>query len=57
MGLKQRWAVKIVGGYVVTAWVVMEILYFGVWCQPFDQYWAVPVYNGQQFAAYQSVLN
>jgi hypothetical protein len=51
MGLKQRWAVKIVGGYVVTAWAVMEILYFGVWCQPFDQYWAVPVYNGQQFAA------
>jgi hypothetical protein len=20
----------------------MEVLYFGVWCRPFDQYWAVP---------------
>ena len=23
----------------------MEILYFGYWCRPFDQYWAVPVDN------------
>ena len=22
--------------------VVMEVLYFGVWCRPFNQYWAVP---------------
>jgi hypothetical protein len=51
MGLKQRWAVKIVGGYVVVNWVVMETLYFGVWCQPFDQYWAVPVNNSKYFAA------
>jgi hypothetical protein len=28
--------------YVGTAFVVMEVLYFGVWCRPFDQYWAVP---------------
>jgi len=51
MGLKQRWAVKIVGGYVVVAWVVMETLYFGVWCQPFNQYWAVPVNNSKYLAA------
>lgn len=29
-GLKQRWAVKGVGVYVVVNWVIMEILYFGV---------------------------
>lgn len=45
-GLKQQLAVKIVGGYVVVNLIVMEILYFGVWCRPFDQYWAVPTDNG-----------
>jgi hypothetical protein len=45
-GLKQQLAVKIVGGYVVINFVVMEILYLGVWCRPFYQYWAVPVENG-----------
>jgi hypothetical protein len=24
----------------------MEILYFGVWCRPFYDYWEVPVANG-----------
>lgn len=28
--------------YVAVAFVVMEILYLGVWCRPFSQYWAVP---------------
>jgi hypothetical protein len=45
-GLKQQLAVKVVGGYVVINWLIMEILYFGVWCRPFPQYWAVPVANG-----------
>jgi hypothetical protein len=47
MGLRQQWAVKIVGAYVVINWAVMESLYFGVWCRPFNQYWAVPVANGK----------
>lgn len=46
-GLKQQLAVKIVGGYVVINWIIMEILYLGVWCRPFTQYWAVPVANGK----------
>jgi hypothetical protein len=46
-GLKQQLAVKVVGGYVVTNLLIMEILYFGVWCRPFPQYWAVPVANGR----------
>ena len=45
-GLKQQLAVKIVACYVVTGLVVMEILYFGVWCRPFHEYWAVPTNNG-----------
>ncbi|CAN9102342.1 unnamed protein product [Alternaria alternata] len=28
--------------YVAVAFVVMEVLYLGVWCRPFNQYWAVP---------------
>jgi hypothetical protein len=27
--------------------VVMEILYFAVWCRPFSQYWAVPAYSSK----------
>ncbi len=48
-GLKQQLAVKFVGGYVVINWIIMESLYFGVWCRPFPQYWAVPVANGTLF--------
>ena len=29
----------------------MEILYFGVWCRPFNQYWAVPPASPQCSAA------
>ncbi|KAL2065214.1 hypothetical protein VTL71DRAFT_2883 [Oculimacula yallundae] len=47
MGLKQHLAVKIVAGYTVGAWVLMEILYFGVWCRPFSGYWSVPVQDVQ----------
>jgi hypothetical protein len=45
-GLKQQLAVKIVACYVLIGLVVMEILYFGVWCRPFYEYWAVPTDNG-----------
>ncbi|KAI0468231.1 hypothetical protein F4859DRAFT_218468 [Xylaria cf. heliscus] len=38
----QRFCVKLAAGYVAFGFVLMEILYFGVWCRPFSQYWAVP---------------
>ncbi|KAI3325645.1 hypothetical protein HD806DRAFT_490848 [Xylariaceae sp. AK1471] len=38
----QKLSVKIVAGYVAFGFVLMEILYFAVWCRPFSQYWAVP---------------
>lgn len=41
-GSIQRLCIKIVAAYVALGFVVMEILYFGVWCRPFNQYWAVP---------------
>lgn len=44
-------AIKILFGYVVVTFVVMDILYFGVWCQPFHNYWAVPTPNKQCDAA------
>ena len=45
MSLKQNVAVKIVAAYVLVGFVLMEILYLGVWCRPFSQYWAVPPDN------------
>lgn len=48
-GLKQHLAVKIVAGYVVVIFVVMEVLYLGVWCRPLNMYWQVPVNNGKRF--------
>ncbi|KAF7675283.1 nucleotide-binding domain-containing protein [Alternaria burnsii] len=37
--------------YVAVAFVVMEVLYLGVWCRPFNQYWAVPPNSKQCSAA------
>ncbi len=46
MSLRENLAVKIVAGYVVLGFVVMEVLYLAVWCRPFNQYWAVPPNSG-----------
>ncbi|KAH6638648.1 hypothetical protein BKA67DRAFT_145743 [Truncatella angustata] len=51
MSLKQNLAVKIVAGYVAFGFVLMEVLYLGVWCRPFSQYWAVPPESSQCSAA------
>ncbi|ETN40513.1 uncharacterized protein HMPREF1541_04790 [Cyphellophora europaea CBS 101466] len=45
--LRQHLAVKLVAAYVVTTYCVMFILYFGVWCRPFSDYWKVPTDNVQ----------
>ncbi|KAF7596830.1 hypothetical protein BBP40_012430 [Aspergillus hancockii] len=45
-GIKQQLAVKILAAYVVGSYILLEILYFGVWCRPFKNYWAVPTPNG-----------
>lgn len=45
--LRQHLAVKLVAIYVVGTYCIMFILYFGVWCRPFSDYWAVPTDNVQ----------
>jgi hypothetical protein len=55
-GLKQHFAVKAVGCYVVVSFVVMEVLYLGVWCRPFQEYWAVPPENVQCSAALHHLI-
>ncbi|KAI8940167.1 hypothetical protein NX059_003874 [Plenodomus lindquistii] len=49
--LPQHKIVIVTSIYVGVAFVVMEILYFGVWCRPFNQYWAVPPNSSQCSAA------
>ncbi|KAF7189768.1 hypothetical protein HII31_08875 [Pseudocercospora fuligena] len=49
-----RWqhiAIQVLAAYVGIAFVVMEILYLGVWCRPFHEYWAVPTNSSQCNAA------
>ncbi|KAE8154053.1 hypothetical protein BDV25DRAFT_136198 [Aspergillus avenaceus] len=46
-GIKQQLAVKVLAVYVIIAYLVLETLYFGVWCRPFSNYWAVPTPNDQ----------
>jgi len=55
-GLKQQLAVKIIAGYIVCGLILMEILYFGVWCRPFNHYWQVPVENVQCSAAIHHLI-
>jgi len=43
--------VKILAVYVGVSFGIMEILYLGVWCRPFSNYWALPTPNIQCSAA------
>ena len=47
--LPQHKIVTVTACYVGLSFVVMEILYFGVWCRPFNQYWAVPPNSSKIF--------
>ncbi|KAF2656982.1 hypothetical protein K491DRAFT_714879 [Lophiostoma macrostomum CBS 122681] len=40
--LRLRIVVTIAGVYIIFSFVIMEVLWFFVWCRPFQQYWAVP---------------
>ncbi|OCL02034.1 hypothetical protein AOQ84DRAFT_434575 [Glonium stellatum] len=54
--LPQHQIVKIVAVYVALGFIVMEILYFGVWCRQFYEYWAVPRDNKQCSAAIHHLI-
>ncbi|KAH7127850.1 hypothetical protein B0J13DRAFT_588575 [Dactylonectria estremocensis] len=45
MSLRQNLLVKIVAGYTLFSFVIMEILFFAAWCRPFYHYWQVPPDN------------
>lgn len=47
LGLRESLAVKVVAGYCVLGFVLIQILYLGVWCRPIQQYWALPVHDSQ----------
>jgi len=36
---RENIAVKVLLAYVVLTYVTMEVLYLGVWCRPFRNYW------------------
>ena len=36
---REHLVVKVLLGYVAVTFVVMDILYFAVWCRPFHNYW------------------
>ena len=38
---------KLLAAYTALGFVTIEILYFGVWCRPFSNYWALPTPNLQ----------
>ncbi|KAI0196986.1 hypothetical protein F4808DRAFT_297993 [Astrocystis sublimbata] len=42
---------KLTAAYAGIGFLVMELLYFAVWCRPFNQYWAVPPNSTQCSAA------
>jgi hypothetical protein len=48
---KENIAVRVLFGYIIATFIVMDGLYFGYWCQPFHNYWAVPTPNPQCDAA------
>ena len=47
MGLKERHLVVIIGAFSALSYVVIEILFFALWCRPFNNYWSVPPANLQ----------
>lgn len=50
--LKSNFYIKILAVYVVVGFIVIMVTYYGVYCRPFSQYWAMPVHD-LQCATYQ----
>ncbi|KAL1635250.1 hypothetical protein SLS58_010326 [Diplodia intermedia] len=46
-GLRENLFNKICAAYVFLGYVVIQITFFGVWCRPFSQYWAINPANAQ----------
>lgn len=52
MGLKERFAVKLLAGYVAFGFIGTEIAMFAL-CRPYNQYWAVPPNDIDQCSFYR----
>ncbi|KAL2835348.1 hypothetical protein BJY01DRAFT_252725 [Aspergillus pseudoustus] len=50
-GLWQHRFVKIIGGICIFSFILIEILFFAVWCRPFSAYWSIPA-KSQQCSVY-----
>ncbi|EKG10543.1 hypothetical protein MPH_12401 [Macrophomina phaseolina MS6] len=46
-GLRENLFNKLVAAYVALGYLIIQITFFGVWCRPFNQYWALPPSNPQ----------
>ncbi|KAB2570375.1 hypothetical protein DBV05_g10956 [Lasiodiplodia theobromae] len=46
-GLRENLFNKIVAGYVLLGYIVIQITFFGVWCRPFSEYWSINPTNEQ----------
>ncbi|KAK0704891.1 hypothetical protein B0H67DRAFT_613428 [Lasiosphaeris hirsuta] len=56
-GLRESLAVKITGVYCAIGFIVAQVLYLGVWCQPVTDYWAVPIpADNEQCMSYHNHL-
>lgn len=52
MGLKERFAVKLLAGYVALGFIGTELSMF-LLCRPYNQYWAIPPNDIDQCAFYR----
>lgn len=50
-GLPVNIVFKALLAYVAVSFLIMEVLYFAVWCRPFHNYWAIPPPSKQCSAA------
>ncbi|KKY16372.1 hypothetical protein UCDDS831_g07051 [Diplodia seriata] len=46
-GLRENLFNKLCAAYVFLGYVIIQITFFGVWCRPFSQYWAIDPSNAQ----------
>lgn len=46
---KEHLVVKIVAGYVVISFIVIEVLFLGVWCRPISHYCMSLLYQGSKY--------
>lgn len=52
-GLAPHKFVLAIAAYVAIGYVILQILFFGVYCRPFSGYWTIPAVNPDQCALYK----